>query len=91
MSARSWCETGTQGVFVSVIDKDATEDNVLGPPSTVSWWSASFFRRDRVERLSETSYYASLSLVNMRPRAPEPLQPVSWRSTSIETIVSGRR
>jgi len=31
MSARSWCEARTQGVFVSVRDTDATEDNVLVP------------------------------------------------------------
>src|SRR5450759_721876 len=31
MSARSWCEARTQGVFVSVRDTDATEDDVLVP------------------------------------------------------------
>jgi hypothetical protein len=31
MSARSWCEARTQGVFISVRDTDASEDNVLVP------------------------------------------------------------
>jgi hypothetical protein len=31
MSARSWFEARTQGVFVSVGDTDATEDAVLVP------------------------------------------------------------
>jgi hypothetical protein len=31
MSARSWLEARTQGVFVSVRDTDASEDNVLEP------------------------------------------------------------
>src|SRR5450759_4091846 len=31
MSARSWFEARTQGAFVSDVDTDAPEDNVLGP------------------------------------------------------------
>jgi hypothetical protein len=31
MSARSWCEARTQEAFVSVVDTNATEDDVLAP------------------------------------------------------------